>query len=59
MDSDTTFTLPNETLMEDKIYYWRVQGKNEGGEAMWSNVYHFKTFPTPPEPVRLLVPKEG
>ena len=57
--SDTTFTLPDETLKADKTYYWRVQTKNAGGNSAWSEVFKFNTFPLAPAPVTLLSPENN
>jgi type IX secretion system substrate protein/fibronectin type III domain protein len=37
-----------DVLEHSKMYYWRVQGINEGGEAPWSEIWTFETVISPP-----------
>ena len=54
--NDTTLTLPEEILKEENTYYWRVQARNAGGDAPWSEGYRFMTLSSPPASVQLLSP---
>lgn len=40
--TDTTFTIPADSLTFNSMYRWRVRKSSET-EEKWSNVYHFKT----------------
>jgi|GEM_PF-2144362 len=59
---DTTLTDTSKTvtaLLNDKIYYWRVNAKNEAGWGDFSEWFKFKTIrPTPSIPI-LIFPQNN
>ena len=46
----TTPSLPVSGLLNTMIYYWRVQAMNVGGNAPWSEIWHFTTTDSPTLP---------
>jgi len=46
--TDTSHTVPS--LLNDTLYYWRVNAKNIGGTSGWSNIWSFTTIGIPSVP---------
>lgn len=47
--SATTFTIPKETLLAEKVYYIRVKGEYSGNASAWTPVVAFTTEALIPE----------
>lgn len=54
--SGTSLTIPNETLLAEKLYYIRVKGVRDGVETSWSTVVSFTTQALIPDVPVVLTP---
>jgi hypothetical protein len=52
-------TIPENTLLNNMVYYWRVNAANVSGTGPWSEIWNFKTFSTPEQKVYLFVSFPG
>ncbi|HEX9659909.1 MAG TPA: T9SS type A sorting domain-containing protein, partial [Rhodothermales bacterium] len=55
----TTADTVNVPLGHDAQHYWRVRGRNAGGDGVWSQVRSFTTIIAAPEAVGLVSPEAG
>ncbi len=56
---DSTLVLPSksvQSLLQNTVYYWRVNSKNAGGTSAWSDGWSFKTVLPLPNQVTLNSP---
>jgi hypothetical protein len=59
---DSNFTSTSKTitgLMNNTIYYWRVNARNIGGVSSWSTAWSFKTIISQPQSPALAFPNNG
>ena len=55
----TQFQIPNNGLLVNTIYFWRVNASNSSGTSPWSSTWCFSTIVTPPITPVLLSPSNG
>ena len=55
----TQFQIPNNGLLINTVYFWRVNSSNSSGTSPWSSTWCFSTIVTPPITPVLLSPPNG
>jgi len=55
----TQFQIPNNGLLINTIYFWRVNASNSSGTSPWSSTWCFATIVAPPITPVLLSPPNG
>ncbi len=57
--TNSSFTVPNDTLQNFTLYYWRVRTTNSIGTGNWSAVWHFTTILSIPAAPVLISPQNN
>jgi hypothetical protein len=57
--TNSAYVVQSGALINNTLYYWKVNAKNTGGESPWSVTWHFTTIPAVPSAPTLLTPGNG